>query len=297
MLSPLQEAGRVFSFVLVTLALAALVSGGGEDSENPQSTTPPNISISLGCIDGAPELNVINDGGPMSQQDTCILSYEDGMFDSLFIMLDEEQDITCRLSNLHGGVTAAIEGISLSESTGDCLAPAFEEMLQTFVDTLDFNGMMPMNLPEITILYCTYDCSLENVAHASPVVSVTRITGGMHVQVVYSDISADIIADTSDILCTDFTGTLSIDSIVYNADIMIVNQPGQPVSFELVNADVTINDLDIEIDGVFGILVNWLIDYFQSEFATQLEHEFEIGFGDIFRPLLLDIAVEEASCE
>lgn len=294
---PLRKSERVSSLVVLAITMAALVYGCGEDSENPQSSTPPSLSISLGCADGAPELQVTNNGGPMTQQKLCTLSYEDGALDSLFILLDEGQGVTCRLSNLHGGVTAGIEATSISESSEDCLAPAFQEMLQTFADTLDLAGMMPTNLPDITIVFCQYSCRLENITHGSPAVSVLRVPGGMELQVVYPDISGDIIADTSDPLCADFTGTLSIASVAYSADVMFATQPDHSVSFELANVAVTINDLDIQIDGVLGFLVNWLIAYIADDFVMDLEQEFANEFLVTLEPLLSAIAVAEAGCE
>ena len=287
----------VLSCAFLVLALAVLIYSCSDNTESPQSSTPPSLSISISCIDGAPEVHVTNDGGPMEAESLCRVLYEDGTPDSIILYLNEGQSITCRLSNMHGGVTVGIEGTTLEETAEDCLVPAVQEILEAFVETIDLTAMIPVPLTETEVLFCHYDIYLENITHDFPVVSVDRIAGGMDIQVVYANFIGDIRAETSDLLCVDFTGSLSISSIVYDAQIMFVTGPGETVGFELVNSEMTLTNLDIQIDGVLDFLVGWIVDFFDNTFAEGIEYEIENAFNDTLEPTLSDIVVEEISCE
>lgn len=287
----------ILSFALFLLALAALIHGCSDNSESPRSSTPPSLSISIGCVDGAPEVHITNDGGPMAEQNFCRVLYEDGTPDSISLYLDEGQSTTCRLSNMHGGVTVGIEGTTLEESAEDCIAPATQEMLETFIGTINLAVLIPAPITQQDILFCHYDIYLENVTHNVPIVSVERIDGGMNVRIVYANFRGDIRAETSDFLCTDFTGDLSIGSIVYQAQIMFVTNPDETVGLELANSDTVINDFNVQIDGVLGFLVSWLANFFVETFVEGLEYEIEDGFDNTIVPVLSNIVVKEISCE
>ena len=287
----------VIPYVFLFFTLAIFIFGCSDNSESPPLSPPPSLSISIGCVDGAPEVHIANDGGSMLTDSFCRMSYEDGTPDSFSLQLENGQSIACQLSNMHGGVTVGIDGTSLEESADDCLAPAFQEMLETFAGTVDLPGMIPTPLTTTTVSFCEYTIYLENVTHDAPIVSVLRIDGGMDLQVVYTDITGDIRADTSTPLCMDFAGNMSISSIVYEAQIMFETETDQTVSFSLTHVDMTINNPDIQIDGIMGFLEGWLIDFFGSDFAESLEDEFARGFNDTFEPLLSDIVVTETSCE
>ena len=285
----MDEIASIAIFVFFVVTMTAVICGCGEDPETP---SPPSLSLSLGCEDGRPVIQVDNDGGKMATQSVCRLQYEDGESDSLLVQLDAGQTLTCRLSNVHGGVAVKIVGASLSDSVEDCLAPAFQETLESFVSTLDLTGLIPTPLFEQVVLMCNYTYYLENIAHEPPVVSVTHIYGGMTLHIVYSDFTGDIRAETSDMLCVDFTGNMTIDSIVYSADVMIDGE-----SATLVNGNVVINNIDIQIDGIMGFLVGWLVDFFTSDFVNGLEDAIAEGFQSELEPALTAILADETSCD
>ena len=157
------------------LALAALTHGCSDNSESPQPSAPPSLSVSISCVDGAPEVHIANDGGPMAEQSFCRVLYEDGTPDSISLYLNEGQSTTCRLSNMYGSVTVGIEGTTLEESVEDCIAPATQEMLEMFVETINLTALIPTPFVQADVFMCHYAIYLENVTHDSPVVSVERI--------------------------------------------------------------------------------------------------------------------------
>ena len=286
----------ILLLAFVFLALAVFIHGCSDNSESPQPS-PASLSISISCVDGAPEVHITNDGGPMAEQSFCRVLYEDGTPDSISLDLDENESTTCRLSNMHGGVTVGIEGTDLEESVEDCIAPATKEMLETFIGAVNLAALIPTPLTSQNILLCHYDIFLESVTHDVPTVSVERINGGMNLCIVFANFRGDIRAETSDFLCVDFTGDFSISSIVYNAQIMFVTNPDETVGLELVNSDTVINDLDVQIDGFLGFLVSWLANFFMDNFVDGLEYEIETGFDNTIVPVLSDIVVKEISCE
>jgi len=119
---------------------------------------------------------------------------------------------------------------------------------------VDLESLIPVPLLENFIFFGgQYDIYLDNWNNGAPVGNV-----------MFPDITADLSAvkracQSGDVVCimapSSFTGSLTIDSIVYDGEI-------------------SINNLDIQIDGVLGDLVNWLFDFFGRDFVTALSLEF-----------------------
>jgi len=147
--------------------------------------------------------------------------------------------------------------------------------VQANCQNVDLESLIPVPLLEdVSFVFATYDVYINNWQNGTP-----------YGNVVFPDITADIngvktctcsIANLNCCAAPDtFTGTLTIGSIVYDGD-------------------VTINDFDITIDGLFGALFNWVLDFFENDFILALELEF--GDCDYTCQVENDVCNEEFYC-
>ena len=115
----------------------------------------------------------------------------------------------------------------------------------------------------------------------------------MALQIVYADIAGDIRAERSSSLCDGISGNMTIDSLVYSAIVMY-----DEGSVVLANADISVNNLEVEFYGDFtATLYDLVIQLFEATFIEVFENDFLSGFESTLVPALSAIMVEERSCE
>jgi len=281
--SSLKAAGIAAAFLLLTLVLSSC----GDDGTKPGGGDSSDLSMVGECVGGVPKLKITNSADAMEEPRMFRVLYEDAAVDSGDFLLGEHESATFGLSNMHGIAYVTIDGTTLSVTIDNCL----QALLQPVLDTLYLDELIPSPVMETDLLFCHYSVDIENLQHDPTFVEMLAITGGMHVIVRYSNITADIIMDTENPLCADATGTMTISSIVLEADFLFDVHPDQSVEVTLANMYTTVNDLYIQIDGALGFLVNWIIDYFVNDFIQLFEEEFTLIFQNVIAPMLEDILV------
>lgn len=272
---------------VAVLGLVLVMTGCGDDGTGTGGGGTPDISLAGGCVSGVPGITITNNAGDMEAPGMFRVLYEDAAIDSGSFQLGEGGFETFGLSNMHGIAQVNIDGTTQSELIDNCL----QALLQSVLDTMSLDGLVPSPLTETDVSFCHYTIDIENFQHGPPAVEMQPVSGGMHLRVVYSNITADIIMDTESPMCVDATGSLTMASIVLEADMIFDVQPDRSVEVTLANLDTTINDLDIQIDGVLGFLVNWLVDYFEGDFSQGLEEVFSLIFEYTVAPMLEGILV------
>jgi len=126
--------------------------------------------------------------------------------------------------------------------------------VQANCQNVDLESVLPVPLIEDVFMYDIYIINWNNGAPVG--------------NVVFPDITADIEGVrtcTCDYISNPaccaapptISGTISMDSIVYDGEI-------------------TINNFEITLDGAFGFLIDWIIDFFEQDFIPDLED----AFGD-----------------
>ena len=285
---PFQTSRWLSGFQLLILAFILVVGICGCEKK----VKPPDLSLSVSCVNGAPEVQIANDGGAMAEQDRCIIQYEDGYSDGLDLQLDAGQSLVCSLSNLHGGVSVEIEGMLLPEDERDCLAPQFQEMLERYVHEMDLSSLIPAPLLKQDISLCHYIFFLENLAYSTFYSEVVPIDGGMTARMQYSDITGDIRVEPDGAFCSGFLGELTISDIMYHTDIVFESE-----SADFVSSEISFTNLDITVDGPMGILVDFFADIFKQNLITAFDAEFTSDLEATLRPALSAILISEKRCE
>jgi hypothetical protein len=250
---------------LMGLLPIVLILGCGDD----KSTTPkpdPNVSMSLQDANGLINLTVRNTGGAMDKPSLFVASFTDGSGDTIPVNLAANDSMTCQLSNIHGGVTVTNEDWDLEGTTGDCLAEWFENYLMS----IDMNTLLPSPVAQAQFGLCTYTIYLSNFSSAPPTFQMTRTDDGLTLRITYSNITYDLSAPSPGALCVDITGDITISSVVIDVHVDIGD--GQDPEVTLGNADAEINGLNVNIDGTFGFLIEWITGWVSDTYTGIIEN-------------------------
>ena len=276
---------------LMALLLILLVPGCKDSNPvTPKPKPSPDISMSLECDGGLIDLTVRNTGAPMPEPGLFVAAFEDGQSDTLLLSLDADDSTTCRLSNIHGGVTVTNEERTLEETTDDCLAAYFESL----VASVDLGSFIPSPLTEIPLVVCTYTVNLRNFHYDPVTFQLIRTVDGLTLRYVYSNIAADISAPAPGWWCADITGNIAISSIVVETKINIGAGDDPPIT--LGETKTTINGLHVNIDGAFGTVVSWIVNWISDNFLNMLADAIGSEIDDSIGADLKGLVIVRSSC-
>ncbi len=144
--------------------------------------------------------------------------------------------------------------------------------------------------------WCDYKVNIKNIRYGTLSIDLVPDWGKMKVKVVIPRFSAKVDVPISGFMCPDFSGDVSASSITINADLnLTVDGAGNPVA-SITNPNVVVADLNIDVDGIWGFLGNWIIDFFEEDFAGMIEDEFESALAgqlsDLVEGAVADLALE-----
>jgi hypothetical protein len=226
----------------------------------------------------------------MSEPGVFIAAFEDGQSDTLLLSLDADDSTTCQLSNIHGSVTVSNEEWNLVANTGDCLAAYFESL----VASVDLGSFIPSPLTEIPLVVCTYTIYLRNFQYDPVAFQLIRTADGLTLRYVYSNIAADISGPAPGWWCADITGKLAISSIVVETKINIGAGDDPPIT--LGETKTTINGLHVDIDGAFGTVVSWIVNWISDNFLNLLANAIGSEIDDSIGADLNGLVIVRSSC-
>lgn len=160
-------------------------------------------------------------------------------------------------------------------------------IMTIYLEGLDLSSLISNPVTSGSQGWCSYTVNVSNMSYGQPAVDLVPIDGGLHLAITIPDFSADIAVDMSGFLCPSVTGDVTATSITIDADVLIAMLNDQLVA-EMVDTQVSVNDLDIQLGGLWGFLLNWLIDFFEGQFAAQLEAQFEAQLGALIPATIVD---------
>lgn len=274
------------------LLVILLVSGcGSDDPTTPAPPPVPKVSVSLACNSGLIDLKVRNSGAAMAEPSPFIVAFTDGHSDTLLLSVAAGDSMTCRLSNIHGGVTVSNEEWNLVANTDDCLAAYFESLAAP----IDLGSYIPSPLTTIDLVVCTYTISLRNFHYTPVTFQLIRTADGLTLRYVYSNITADISGPAPGWWCADITGNLAISSIVAETKINIGAGDDPPIT--LGETKTTIDGLQVNINGAFGTVVSWIVGWFGDDFANMLTNAIGSEINGHIGADLESLVIVRSSCE
>jgi hypothetical protein len=190
-----------------------------------------------------------------------IAAFTDGTSDTLLLAVGANDSTTCRLSNIHGGVTLTSEAFGLSGSTEDCVSSFFES-----AGSIDISGLIP---PTPVQVICSYTISVTNLHYGHMTFNLARTAGGLILQYVYANISGNFSAPAPGILCPDITGSVSISSVTVETHVDISGGDNPQVT--LGSTTATVDGLQVNVNGALGFIVEAIIGLMQGTFTNGLE--------------------------
>ena len=159
-----------------------------------------------------------------------------------------------------------------------------------YLNSLDLGSMITNPVTTGSQVGCNYSVHVKNITYGAPSVDLVPINGGLHMFVSIPSFHADIDIPMSGTWCIlpDMSGDASASSITITTNVMIGVDGNGTVTAVMQGADVNVNGLNITIDGALGFLVNWIIDFFEDTFASELESAFEQEMGALIEGSLAD---------
>ncbi|MBM4398401.1 MAG: hypothetical protein FJ087_22260, partial [Deltaproteobacteria bacterium] len=166
-------------------------------------------------------------------------------------------------------------------------ADDFATIIYLLVKGTDIASLIPNPLAVQSIGWCTATIRGKNIKYGDPQIDLYPINGGLHARVRFTNFSMNIDADMSGFACPSASGTVKASAITVELDLLVsVPSPGD-VKVKLANQQARVDGLDINLDGVLGFLLNWLIDLFSGTIADQIE-SMVVGQIDQFAGVLED---------
>lgn len=159
-------------------------------------------------------------------------------------------------------------------------------ILQMYLANMDLASMIPSPAARESFLGCTYNIYIEDITYGAPQVSLSLIDGGLSMHVVIPNFRAKIRATSSAWHCPNIKGTVTASSITIDSQLAITLDAvtGEPRVVP-ISTNVTVHNLNIDLDGVLGALTNWLINFFEDTFARKIEEAFEEKIEEIIPKL------------
>ncbi len=196
-------------------------------------------------------------------------------------------------SYVPSGVQAFIGRESFHNEDPESLC--FSRILEQLIGEIDIYPMIPRPAATERIWPCTYRIYIDSLTYGAPQIRLTPFgptaaadTGGVAIRAVLPDLRARINVDSSG-LCLRPSGTVTASSIDLRADLLIQIDPDGEAVADVEVRSVTVNDLDVRLDGFLGFLTNWLINFFENTIADMIADEFEKVIEEEVGALLSDL--------
>jgi hypothetical protein len=166
----------------------------------------------------------------------------------------------------------------------DDIASILEGVLADF----DIAGLIPSNKPFTTVnIIVDYDIWVKQIKDTGRTISLISGTNGLALTAKIAGLSADVCA-TPGGSCSSFgafNGTLSASAIIIKATVRLsVNPTTHALETKLEDVLVDVQGLDISI----GILVDWIINFFEPTLETTVEEGFKDQLVGTIEPILSD---------
>jgi len=142
-----------------------------------------------------------------------------------------------------------------------------------------------------------YSVFVEDLTTSPNEVALAAVDGGLHVQLTVPDVRANLrVSKTgcgSGFLepCwggAEYPGTLSITRIVLEADLLLAVSPAHILTVVPANPRVTLINLNLDLGGTLGALVDLLLGVFVPQLQASLQAEFLAALEEELAPRLAE---------
>ena len=152
-------------------------------------------------------------------------------------------------------------------SSPDDLATIMESVLVG----LDLGGMLPGGMD----IGAGYELQIGGVNMGAPHIALDSVDGGLDMTLAIDGINVGLkLKGECKVLgidlCPDFSGSVKVNQVQMDADLALSAWKGD-VDVALNNADLDLDGIDVDVNGILGWLFDWLIDFVVGLFADTIE--------------------------
>ena len=200
---------------------------------------------------------------------------------------------------MSGAVTEAF-GVWLGKATIDDGSRDYNDpknlgtLAELVLQTIDIGSMIPSPAGNADAgALGNYDVFLTNVTHDPPQVSLTPMSGMLHVTGAIYNLKANFEAKKT---CGVFdgcvgpgtiTGTVTATQVDLSVDITLdVVDHKLVAQVKNVSVNFDEDDVSIDVDGFFGFIVEWILGFFKDDLAATLKEELKTVASDELGPLI-----------
>ncbi len=186
-------------------------------------------------------------------------------------------------------------GIYLGQtSIDDKLAPPPTDLAAIFkgvLDGFDLSSFFDPNTP--IARQAGFDIYVTSLNFAGSTVALDAIDGGLHIRASLNTITGGLFFDCTTLTCFflggDSTGSLTISSIVIDADLLMSVTAANTLEVSVINAATSVNNLDIRSNnGWTNFLLTIIKPIIRGGIVSDLETELNSQLSTVLGPLLAD---------
>jgi hypothetical protein len=169
-------------------------------------------------------------------------------------------------------------------------------LITLILDAIDIQSNIPNPLTKTSVLQCTFTVKAQPVFIGNPQVDIWTNNQVINLKVTYPNLYIGLDVDASGFLCPGVSGDVSSSAIVINAQMQVGQTPTGDLTLALSQLDLSIQNLDIDINGILGFLFNWLINFVEGPIANLIENQVSgqlNGIPDILANALSALALNE----
>ncbi len=204
---------------------------------------------------------------------------------------------TAKSGIVNDGVGVWLDKVAIDDGSRASPPNDLASILQIALRSFDIAGLIPRpaanNLNAGSVVGI-YDIYVNNLTYSPPTAQLWPQAGGIHMRGRISNGRANIRASKQ---CSSgffecwgpgtISGTMTFSSIVIDVDLdlSVVNND---IRVTVRSSSVVINGVDIQIDGAFGWLIEFIIGFFEDDLVATIEDQFNDQLAPVIGPLVRD---------
>ncbi len=197
------------------------------------------------------------------------------------------------------GLGLWLDKLAIDDGTRGSPPNDLASILQIALRSFDLAALIPRPVVDnLSAVGERYDIYLNNFSYSPATVTLTSQTGGIRMVGRMNNGSANIRAQRDGCQTTVFgacvtpmpsliTGSASFSSLIITADLDF-SVVSNDIRVTVRQSTVQINGLDVQIDGIFGWLGEFILGFFMNDLRNTIQSSFNDQIGPIMGPLVRD---------
>jgi len=209
------------------------------------------------------------------------------LFSSEYIPVDSEDPLVSLVDE--AALVRLDDSLFISDDPSD--EGTLSAIMQTLLAEMDLGELIPNPVVEDqNIIGCVYDLYIDDITYDDPVVTLSPVTGGIEMVLDLPNFHAnfDLVTD-SGILCLDHVGTFDASAVHFEALLVLTVTPDGFLDLYVVDPVTELTDLDVDLVGLSGLLLNWLMDWASGTLTTIIETLVVTQIQDIVDSVAADL--------